>query len=67
MQGQDADPATFELLPTLKLLYLTRLYHVKNLISILLYNLNVPLLWVTVLRNVVVSLSREEILRRLSH
>jgi len=43
------------MLPTLKLLYLVRLSHVKNLITYLLNNLNVPLLWVTVLRNGAVS------------
>ena len=57
LQGHPPDPATLEALPALQLLHLVCLYRVKNLITYLLFNLNVPLLWVTVLRNVVVSQS----------
>ena len=49
-----ADPGALSLLPLLKLLHLVRLYRVRNLITYLLFNLNVPLLWVTVFRNLAI-------------
>lgn len=49
------DAATLAMLPVLKLVHLVRLYRVRNLITYLLFNLNVPLLWVTVIRNLMVG------------
>ena len=40
--------------PLVPQLYLVRLYRVRNLFTYLLFNLNVPLLWVTVMRNIAV-------------
>lgn len=49
-----ADPGALDALPALKLLHLVRLYRVRNLITYLLFNLNVSLLWVTVIRNLLI-------------
>lgn len=50
------DPAALGMLPALKLLHLVRLYRVNNLVTYFLFNLNVPLLWVTVFRNLAIVL-----------
>ena len=50
------DPAALDFLPALKLLHLVRLYRVNNLVTYFLFNLNVPLLWVTVFRNLAIVL-----------